>query len=74
MQHLKDYISESILSSVGAGKTAVIKKIIEDNILLLIIILDIKKLSISGIESFNGAEVNMLSKNKSKNITMFCID
>lgn len=30
MIHLKDYITESILSSVGAGKTAVIKKIIED--------------------------------------------
>ena len=30
MQHLKDYITESILSSVGAGKTAVIKKIITD--------------------------------------------
>ena len=30
MQHLKDYITESILSSVGAGKTAVIKKIVSD--------------------------------------------
>ena len=30
MQHLKDYITESILSSVDAGKTAVIKKIITD--------------------------------------------
>ena len=50
-----------------SDKTIIIKKIIEDNILLLIIILDIKKLSISGISSFNGAEVNMLSKNKSKN-------
>ena len=30
MQHLKDYISESILSSVGAGKTAIIKKIVAD--------------------------------------------
>ena len=30
MQHLKDYISDSILSSVGAGKTAVIKKIVSD--------------------------------------------
>ena len=31
MKNLKDYISESILSSVGAGKTAVIKKIVTDD-------------------------------------------
>ena len=30
MQHLKDYITESILSSVDAGKTAIIKKIVSD--------------------------------------------
>ena len=30
MQHLKEYISESILSSVGAGKIAIIKKIVSD--------------------------------------------
>ena len=30
MQNLKDYITESILSSVGAGKTAIIKKIVAD--------------------------------------------
>ena len=30
MKNLKDYINESILSSVGAGKTAVIKKIVAD--------------------------------------------
>ena len=50
-----------------SDKTIIIKKIIEDNILLLIIILDLKNSSISGISSFNGAEVNMPSKNKSKN-------
>ena len=30
MQHLKDYIRQSKLSSVGAGKTAIIKKIVAD--------------------------------------------
>ncbi|PPS21473.1 hypothetical protein DJ52_10615 [Brachyspira murdochii] len=50
-----------------SDKTIIIKKIIEDNILLLIIILDLKNSSIAGISSFNGAEVNMPSKNKSKN-------
>ena len=35
MQHLKDYITESILSSVDAGKTAVIKKIITDKVQFL---------------------------------------
>ena len=30
MKHLKEYISESILSSVGAGKTAIINKIVNN--------------------------------------------
>ena len=60
------YVLFFILKLLSA-KSIMIKNIIEDNILLLIIILDIKKLSISDIESFNGDEVNILSKNKSKN-------